>query len=214
MALLAVAALGATGVRIDENPISHPSDDANHLVTSEPVSDERTWVPFRALRSMDSPKQGPHDDGKHPPHDSHYDSKKDDKQARRALGQAPVTSTTSTSTTEATPAPTKTGGANSRATPAPTRTSTPKATPAATTTKATASAHKGASPANKKPKAGVAPPTKQGKTGKTGKTGVSTTSNAAQQKSRNLGGDEAKQQLPHDHHHDAKQNSKNGLKHQ
>ncbi|EGZ19113.1 hypothetical protein PHYSODRAFT_297782 [Phytophthora sojae] len=207
MALLAVAALGANGVHVDDNPIAHHSHDTNHLIPSEPVADERTWVPFRALRAMDSPKQGPnpHDDGKHahPHQDLHHDSKKDVKQAPHALGQAHVT-----------PAPTI---PITKASPSPTKTNTPRATPASTTTRATprptttsSSTHKVASPpANKKPKGPGASATKQGKTG------ASSTSNAVQQKTRNLGGNKAKQQPDHDcDHHGAKQGVKKGGKHQ
>ncbi|KAG6590819.1 putative secreted RxLR effector protein [Phytophthora cinnamomi] len=216
MTLLALASLGATAVHVDKNPLSnHPDDEANHLVTSEPVADERTWVPFRALRSMDSPKQGPHDDDKHPHHhDSHHDPNQDDKAGtkhapHRALGQAHVTPAPTYTTAKATPAPTKIGGNHARATPAPTKSNTPKATPASTTTKTTlhpnTTTPKVASPpAAKVPKEPVAPATKQGKTG------VSLTSNVAQHKARNLGGGEAKQQIPLDNH---KPNPKNGLQH-
>ncbi|KAE9287341.1 hypothetical protein PF008_g26434 [Phytophthora fragariae] len=198
IAMLAVAALSATGVYADEIPVSDDAHTSNHLVTSEPVVSEKTWMPFRALRAMDYPQLGHLDYTHKPIKPTSLDNLTIIKNAHRALSQAQVAPAPSTSTT--------------RATPTPTRMNTPKVTPAATTTKATPSSHKGASPsANKYPKAAVAPPTKQGKTGKTG---VSTNSNAAQQKSRNLGGDEAKHQFPHDHHHDAKQNSKNGLKHQ
>ncbi|KAJ8575532.1 hypothetical protein ON010_g3678 [Phytophthora cinnamomi] len=137
MVLIAIATLGATGVHADENPLP-----PNHLVTSEPVADEKTWMPFRALRSMDSPKQEPQYDGKH----SHHE-----------LPAPPAA--------KAIPAPTKAGSSNARVTPAPTKTNTPKATPASTTTKTTPHPNttmpKVASPPATKP-----PATKQGKTGR------------------------------------------------
>ncbi|KAG6590858.1 putative secreted RxLR effector protein [Phytophthora cinnamomi] len=181
MVLIAIATLGATGVHADENPLP-----PNHLVTSEPVADEKTWMPFRALRSMDSPKQEPQYDGKH----SHHE-----------LPAPPAA--------KAIPAPTKAGSSNARVTPAPTKTNTPKATPASTTTKTTPH------PNTTMPKVASPPATKPPAT-KQGKTGVSSTSNAAQHNTRNLGGDEPKQLLPHHddhHHHDAKQGAKNGEKH-
>ncbi|EGZ19121.1 hypothetical protein PHYSODRAFT_297787 [Phytophthora sojae] len=215
MALLAVAALGANGVHVDDNPIAHHAHASDHLVTSEPVADERTWVPFRALRSMDYPQLGHLSDYTHKPRTpTSLDKLTAIKNAHRALGQAQATPAPTVPVTKATPAPTKTDSNNVRATPAPTKANPPRATPASTTTSATprptttsSTHHVAPPPANKKPKAPAAPPTKQGKTG------PSSTSNATQQKTRNLGGNEAKQQLPSDHHHGAKQGVKNGLKH-
>ncbi|GMF46789.1 unnamed protein product [Phytophthora fragariaefolia] len=201
--LLAVAALGANVVLADDNFVSTDS----HLATSEPATDERTIVPpLRALRSMDYPQLGSeinntHKSIKH----TKLDSMNVVKNAHRALGHAPVM-----------PASTTTFSSNTKSTPAPTKHFAPKATPAATTHTATpcpTTNHHPTPPAPKKTTATAASGTK-----KSGKAPAASTADknfgAVQQKTRNLGGDEAKQQPPHYHHHDAKQGFQNGGKHQ
>ncbi|KAG1697312.1 hypothetical protein DVH05_016595 [Phytophthora capsici] len=103
MAMLAVAALNVPGSLANQ-------------VGVDAVVDEASWAPRRALESMAAPyQQGPPDGGikrRNP-------NTKDDKHGPRVLGQAPAVTPASTTST---------------ATPAPTKTNPPKATPAATTT--------------------------------------------------------------------------------
>ncbi|KAH7460861.1 uncharacterized protein KRP23_14567 [Phytophthora ramorum] len=153
-ALLAVAAPGTPGVHAGQNPVTRHTHMNNHSYSFQSIPDSKS---HRALRSMDTPKQGPIHNGKqkHPHHD---DPQKNDKRAhpallgadgivsiQRTLGQAPVTPATTTTssskvtpaatTTKATPAPT-TPHNKPKLTPAPTKTK-PKATPASTTTSST-----------------------------------------------------------------------------
>ncbi|KAL4102343.1 hypothetical protein PRIC1_006090 [Phytophthora ramorum] len=163
VALLAVAAPGTPGVHAGQNPVTRHTHMNNHSYSFQSIPDSKS---HRALRSMDTPKQGPIHNGKqkHPHHD---DPQQNDKRAHRALlgadglvsiqrtlGQAPVTpATTTTSSSKVTPAPTKpkvtpaatttkatpaptTAHNKPKLTPAPTKTK-PKATPASTTTSST-----------------------------------------------------------------------------
>ncbi|KAL4172417.1 hypothetical protein KRP22_007581 [Phytophthora ramorum] len=163
VALLAVAAPGTPGAHAGQNPVTRHTHMNNHSYSFQSIPDSKS---HRALRSMDTPKQGPIHNGKqkHPHHD---DPQQNDKRAHRALlgadglvsiqrtlGQAPVTpATTTTSSSKVTPAPTKpkvtpaatttkatpaptTAHNKPKLTPAPTKTK-PKATPASTTTSST-----------------------------------------------------------------------------
>ncbi|KAL3662176.1 hypothetical protein V7S43_012976 [Phytophthora oleae] len=123
IAMLAVAALSVPGTLADQTSLN-------------PVNEKASWAPRRALESMTAPyQQGPLDANKKKKRQD--PNKKDDKHAPRALLEegahfSPLTDRALGHAPAVTPVSTTTS--SSTATPAPTKTNPPKPTPAATTT--------------------------------------------------------------------------------
>ncbi|ETO61691.1 hypothetical protein F444_20344 [Phytophthora nicotianae P1976] len=199
MALLAMAAFSVPGALAEQSIVTSITDSSLHA--SQPVDVEKaSWAPVRALKVKDLPQQqGKHDNG-NPQHHHQHPNKNAAKQGHhRALGQGPVATpaSTTTSNTNVTPAPTKPkptpAATTTKATPAPTKPKTvapchttpkPKATPASTKSTPT--------PTNVKPN--VTPcPTKPTPTATKPNTATSTSSDV-QQKTRNLRDGQAKHQ--------------------